>query len=259
MNTTLKPPHGSENSSNKDILPPEWLTKDQSKTSRRWNSPVTRNAISSRESAAGPLLFDWRDGRIASPSGQDHVLASLSPRQAKARGLLTSATCGPLSNGSSTSAALQSSLESRLRARMDVNGSPEYALTWKTWTMQSGPRICALRASKRNTSGNAFGGLPTPSGIGGTKGSHGVGALGEWGGSGNPFRGTELGNVRCASFELWMMGYPMEWWAAMVRATQSFPKSRRNSSKPALKQYASNSLTPLFPPPHHDSLHCRII
>jgi len=45
---------------------------------------------------------------------------------------------------------------------MDVNGSPEYALTWKTWDMPSGPPICRLRASARRTSGKGFGGWPTP-------------------------------------------------------------------------------------------------
>jgi len=41
---------------------------------------------------------------------------------------------------------------------LDVNGSPEYVLTWKEWAMQSGPPICALRARARPTSGNACGG-----------------------------------------------------------------------------------------------------
>src|SRR5690242_21166272 len=59
-----------------------------------------------------------------------------------------------LFRSSSPSAVLQSSLESRLRARLDVHGSPEYVLTWKTWDMPSGPLICALRASARPTSGN---------------------------------------------------------------------------------------------------------
>jgi len=46
---------------------------------------------------------------------------------------------------------------------MDVNGSPEYALTWSHWDMPSGPPICRLRASARRTSGNDFFGWPTPS------------------------------------------------------------------------------------------------
>ncbi len=70
--------------------------------------------------------------------------------------------CGPLFMTSSPSADLQSSLENRLRVRMDVNGSPEYALTWKHWTMPAGLQICALRASARRTRGSAFIGWPTP-------------------------------------------------------------------------------------------------
>ena len=44
---------------------------------------------------------------------------------------------------------------------MDVNGSPEYVLTWKRWDMLSGPPICALRARARRTSDSAFSGWPT--------------------------------------------------------------------------------------------------
>jgi len=53
-------------------------------------------------------------------------------------------------------------LASRLRLALDVHGSPEYALTWKTWDMPSGPPICALRASGRRTSDSGYSGWPTP-------------------------------------------------------------------------------------------------
>ena len=74
-------------------------------------------------------------------------------------------TYGPSSPVSSASAGLQRSLENKLRVRMEGYGSPEYALTWKEWDMQSGPPICALRASVRRTSGNdsiGQAGWPTP-------------------------------------------------------------------------------------------------
>src|SRR5690606_1479281 len=77
--------------------------------------------------------------------------------RANSKGQKTSGTCGRSSTDSSPSAILQSSLENRLQARLDVNGSPEYALTWKHWDMPSGPPICALRASARRTSGRGFG------------------------------------------------------------------------------------------------------
>jgi len=45
---------------------------------------------------------------------------------------------------------------------MDVDGSPEYELTWSQWDMPWGPPICRLRASARRTSGSGYGGWPTP-------------------------------------------------------------------------------------------------
>lgn len=45
---------------------------------------------------------------------------------------------------------------------MGVYGLPEYALIWKHWPMESGPQICALRASGRRTSGSESTGWPTP-------------------------------------------------------------------------------------------------
>jgi hypothetical protein len=45
---------------------------------------------------------------------------------------------------------------------MDVNGSPEFALTWKHWDMPAGLPICALRASPRRISANGSIGVPTP-------------------------------------------------------------------------------------------------
>ena len=49
-----------------------------------------------------------------------------------------------------------------MRQNLDVNGSQEYALTWKRWDMESGPPICALRASGRRTSDSGCGGWHSP-------------------------------------------------------------------------------------------------
>lgn len=70
-------------------------------------------------------------------------------------------TSGPSGETSSPSACLQSLLESKYRALSDVNGSPEYVLTWKHWGIKSGPSILALRARARRTSDNAYTGWPT--------------------------------------------------------------------------------------------------
>ena len=76
-------------------------------------------------------------------------------------------TSGPNLPASLVSAVLQSSLESRLRARLAEAGSPLYGLIWKDWAMVSGPQICALRASAPRTSAKGSGGegpsgWPTP-------------------------------------------------------------------------------------------------
>ena len=125
-------------------------------------SEATSNATSSPESEAGRSPCDWLVGKTADPSGPAVAPVNLSARQALDAGLMTRDTYGQPSDGSSTSAALSAYLESRLRARLDVNGSPEYVLTWKHWDMESGPPICALRASARRTFANDCGGWPTP-------------------------------------------------------------------------------------------------
>lgn len=123
-------------------------------------SEDTNNATSSPASAAGRTRSSLRDGKGS--AGPEVAPASPSPWQEQEKARLTSGTYGPLFDGLSKSAALQSSLESRLRARLDVHGSPEYVLTWKSWGMPVGPPICALRASQRRTSGKGFTGWPTP-------------------------------------------------------------------------------------------------
>ena len=74
----------------------------------------------------------------------------------------TSDTSGLSSSVSSRSANLQLSLENRLRQDLDVNGSPEYELTWKQWGMESGLPICALRASAVRISDSDSTGWPSP-------------------------------------------------------------------------------------------------
>ena len=91
-----------------------------------------RSTISSPASAAGAVRYDSRIGPIIEKFGLEAVLASLSPSRAKEVGLLTTGTSGRISDISSRSAALQSSLESRLRQRL--NGSDLCEVIWKPWT-----------------------------------------------------------------------------------------------------------------------------
>lgn len=187
------------------------------------------NAISSPALADGPSLSGSQDGRMTGRSGPDPAHANLSARQAKAAGLTTSATSGHRSSGSFASAALQLSLESRLRERLGVNGSPWCGLIWKQQDMPWGPPISRLARSGRGTSAPGTIGLPTPSGCSNGGKNHVVGRLDEWGGSSNPFRGTGDGRARCGSFEAWMMGYPTEWASLMASEMQSSHRSRKRS------------------------------
>lgn len=122
----------------------------------------TRSAISSPESASGVTPCVLQGGPTTDQCGRVRVRANLSARQAKEKGLLTSGTYGQHSITSSASAALQSSLESRLRHQTGSLGSTLYVLTWKERATPSGRRICALRASAPRTSDSGFIGWPTP-------------------------------------------------------------------------------------------------
>jgi hypothetical protein len=121
------------------------------------------NAISSpglgsgRSQPAAPISPTTR------PYGLDPALASLSARQAKEKGLLTSGTSGPPSTISSSNARLRSSLASRLREQTAMLGSTLYRLTWTQRVMPSGLRKPALRVSARRTRDPAITGWPTAS------------------------------------------------------------------------------------------------
>ena len=202
---------------------------DQLKTSSLPNWLSTHNAISSPESESGALLCEKQAGPMTDPFGQEAARVNLSARLAKVLGLLTSGTFGLRSTTSSASAALQQSLANRLRAGTVLSGSTLYKLTWKDRALPSGRRICALRASALRTSDNASIGLPTPSGTSNHGKNHVAGRLDEWGGSSNPWRGTEVGKLHLPGFELWVMGLPAAWRELMPPATPSSRKSRKSS------------------------------
>ena len=113
----------------------------------------THSAISLQVLESGPTPFGSQAGQMIDLFGQVPVRANLSARQAKALGLMTSGTSGPPSIISLESDALQQSLESKLRAKMQTLGSTLYALTWKPWVTASGRSRSRLRASVRRTSG----------------------------------------------------------------------------------------------------------
>ena len=134
---------------------------DRSPTSTPTTCADTSESTCSRESEDGTTPSTSPDGKA--PCGPAHAPVSRFRRRDSERAMPINDTSGPLFTTSSPSANLQSSLESRLRARMDVNGSPEYALAWSQWDMPAGPPICRLRASARRISGKDCGGWSSPS------------------------------------------------------------------------------------------------
>src|SRR6185312_1825671 len=141
--------------------PASW-TQGASRMCDPTNSPDIPSATSSLVSACGASRFVLPDGRTVDEHGLAAALASLSARQVKALGLQTSGIYGPPGSTSSISAALQSSLASRLQARLSILGSTLYALTWKAWVTPSGQLLSRLRASVRRTSEIERSGWVTP-------------------------------------------------------------------------------------------------
>lgn len=120
------------------------------------------SVISSPESVDGALPCALPDGRTTSPSGQEVARASLSARQAKEAGLLTSGTYGQHGSGSSRSENLQWFLASRLKERFGTGGSILFKETWKESVTASGLLVCLLHALERRTAATGYGSWPTP-------------------------------------------------------------------------------------------------
>jgi hypothetical protein len=142
-----------------------------------------------------------------------------------------------------TSETLQKRLQSSLRRLLNVNASPEYALTWKEQDMPSGVPICALRASARPKSANGFTGYPTvrASDRGPRNPETARRKLKDDGRTRHhriedllTALGTRTGypNPRFLS---WMMGFPESWTSFGVTAMRSLRRLPRNSSKPPSK------------------------
>ena len=127
--------------------------------------PSGRGPVPARRSVARERKSDALNvvAKLYSRILSAQVFSSVA--DANTNGLRTSGIYGRNFIGSSATDALQKSLASRLQARKDLSGSPEYALVWKSWDMALGPSIAALRASNRRTSGKDFSGWPTPNAI----------------------------------------------------------------------------------------------
>lgn len=198
------------------------------------------SVTSLRASADGRSLLGERVLQIMQQFGRDRVLASLSARQASAVGLLTSGTCGPASTTSSRSAALQSSLESKLRALL--TGSDLCEVTWKPWNTPWGQCLSRPRARVQIISETASGLWPTSSTVDATgRGYHnsrgtiypalpGLAGESQIGPitNGSSER-TEKPGALNPEFVCWLMGFPPAWVSCGVSAMQSIQGRRRRS------------------------------
>src|SRR5258708_5003522 len=117
------PRNGSETSSKQGTSPPETLTNDPSLMSPPAISAATSKPISLQELGGGPTPSDSPGGPTTDLFGQALAPASPSQQPARARRPMTNATCGLRGFLLSQSASLQSSLENRLRRRLDGAGS----------------------------------------------------------------------------------------------------------------------------------------
>ena len=155
-------------------------------------------------------------GEERSTSSQEDSRAKTLARQGKALELLEIGAAFGKSIRESL-AKLDLDLSSRKTLHYfdlaDLQSSLE---TFPRWGMTLDGVCLELGTSAKFTREIECGFLPTPSGVnGGRNQNHISGRLDEWGGSSNPFRKTEIGNVHCPRFEEWMMGWP-ETWAALT-------------------------------------------
>jgi len=193
---------------------------DQSPTFAPTTCVDTHSVISSPESVDGLTPCSLPDGPTTPPCGPDRARASHSASQANWREQATPDIFGLNGSVSSASAALQSRLESKLRAKLPTNGSTMYSMTWKALATPAERRVFQLAASMPHTCARGSIGLPTPQSIDAKGTSEALrhkfrvtGHLKHW------THGTQLAvhsSTGISSwpnpmFAEWLMGYPHLW------------------------------------------------
>lgn len=117
---------------------------------------------SSPGSASGPAHSGPRAGQTTFLSGPGAAPASRSARPGEVEAPQTTATSGPCCSTSSRDVDPLSSLESKLRQRLDSAGSTLFSLTWKERVTPAGRLILQRRALVPRTSGRGCISWPLP-------------------------------------------------------------------------------------------------
>ena len=134
----------------------------------------TCSATSSPVLVAGATLCALPDGPTTDLFGRAVAHANHSAPQAPKKAPLMIDTSGLSGSISSASAALESSLVSKLKQRLTTDGSILFNLIWKVKATPAGRQVYRLRASARRISDNDYGSWPTTLTADG-RGSAGVG------------------------------------------------------------------------------------
>lgn len=135
---------------------------DPSQKSNRPNCKATRNVTSSPASADGRSHYSLPDGRKTNRCGRDHAHASHSVLPDDKKVKTTIDTYGLSGNASSASAALQQSLENRLRQQLPTGGLTMFIKGWKRKATPLGRLYCQLAVSARPIDVKDYGLWPTP-------------------------------------------------------------------------------------------------
>lgn len=108
-----------------------------------------RSAISSQASGDGVSRSDWLDGPSPSRSGPAVAHVSRTPRRAKGKAKKIHVISGLFGSASSKSADLQLLLANKWKERLNLDGSMECTLTWKTRGTPSGLLLYQVVSSMR--------------------------------------------------------------------------------------------------------------
>lgn len=125
--------------------------------SKQLTSLTMTNATSSPELAAGQLRLDLQDGQTTNQCGQEVAHANLSAPQESAKAKPTNATSGHNGRGSSASADLQQSLESKLKLLLPMAGGMKWPMIWKAKATPLGRLYCQLAVLARRKGDTGYG------------------------------------------------------------------------------------------------------